>query len=269
MKFKIIILTKNEELHLKRCIDSVRVIATEIWVIDSHSSDETTNIAAENGAQVISREWPGYSEQFNFAIDHVTQEDDWVFRIDADEVVDESTIDELRDLSEAELSSFNGISILRSIAYNGEVLCGEPYFKVPITRIFRSGFGRYERRPMDEHLLISGATYQSQCHVIDECLKGRNFFKSKHENYARLEALSIQNQYSTDLVDKDTQKRKKHRDIYYKFPILVRPFLLYLYFLFIKRGILKGWNYNIFLAQQVLEYRLLVDIVLVKDKFQK
>lgn len=266
MKFKVIILTKNEEIHLRRCIESVRAIASEIWIIDSFSSDKTASIAADNGARVICREWLGYSDQFNFAIDHVTQKNEWVFRIDADEVIDESSIDELIQLSENTLLSFNGISICRSIAYNGEVLQGEPYYKVPMTRIFRAGFGRYEDRLMDEHLLVDGEIFQSCCHLIDECLKGRQFFKSKHKNYARLEALSINEGHAFGHVDKATDHRKKNRSFYYRFPIFLRPFLLYFYFLFIKLGILKGRNFNLFLLQQVLEYRLQVDMELFKKK---
>lgn len=269
MKFKVIILTKDEELHVERCINSVRPIASEIWVIDSYSSDNTVSIALDNGAKVISRAWLGYADQFNYAIDNVTNKNEWVLRIDADEVIDESTIIEIHKLSEKVLNNYNGISILRSIAYNGEVLKGAPYYKVPITRLFRSGFGRYEDRLMDEHLLIDGLIYYSDLHLIDNCLKGNTFFKNKHKNYAKLEALSYGKEDNYNNVDEFTKKRKQDRNYYYKFPIILRPFILYLYFIVFKKGILYGRNYNMFLLKQVLLYRLDVDIQILKLKYGK
>ena len=41
----VVILTYNEELHLKRCLDNVTSFAKEIFVIDSFSTDKTLEIA--------------------------------------------------------------------------------------------------------------------------------------------------------------------------------------------------------------------------------
>ena len=47
-----IILTYNEEKHISRCINSLKNICEEIFVIDSFSKDRTVEIAKEAGAQV-------------------------------------------------------------------------------------------------------------------------------------------------------------------------------------------------------------------------
>ena len=63
-----IILTKNEEKHIARCIHSVQAVCEEIWVIDSFSTDRTCKIAEELGAKVVQHPWKNYATQFNYAV---------------------------------------------------------------------------------------------------------------------------------------------------------------------------------------------------------
>ena len=76
------IIAMNEEDNLPRCLASV-AWADEIIVVDSHSTDRTREMAAEAGARVIERDFPGYIEQKNFAMSQATH--DWVLCLDADE----------------------------------------------------------------------------------------------------------------------------------------------------------------------------------------
>ena len=61
-----IILTYNEEKHISRCINSLKNICEEIFVIDSFSKDRTVEIAKEAGAQVYQNPWKNYATQFNW-----------------------------------------------------------------------------------------------------------------------------------------------------------------------------------------------------------
>ena len=81
----VVILTKNEEKNLNRCIESVVDIAKRIVVVDSGSIDSTLEIAKSYGACIYSREFDNYANQFNWAIDNTNIETKWVFRFDADE----------------------------------------------------------------------------------------------------------------------------------------------------------------------------------------
>ncbi len=78
------IITYNEEANLQRCLESV-AWADEIVVVDSHSTDATRQIARRFTDRVIERDWQGHIAQKNAAIDLASH--DWVFAIDADEVV--------------------------------------------------------------------------------------------------------------------------------------------------------------------------------------
>jgi len=82
-KVSAVIITHNEERNIARCLASLRGVADEVVVVDSHSTDATQRICEEMGARCIQRTWDGYSPQRNFAVDAATH--DWVLAIDADE----------------------------------------------------------------------------------------------------------------------------------------------------------------------------------------
>ena len=68
----VIILTYNEEIHIRRCLENIKPFAKEIYVIDCFSTDGTKEIAESLGATVIQHEWPGnQAEQFNWALDNI------------------------------------------------------------------------------------------------------------------------------------------------------------------------------------------------------
>lgn len=84
----VIIITKNEEANIRRCLSSVEW-ADEIIVLDSGSEDNTVAIAKEFTDQVFETrwdEWQGYGIQKQRALDHAHS--DWVLNLDADESVD-------------------------------------------------------------------------------------------------------------------------------------------------------------------------------------
>jgi (heptosyl)LPS beta-1,4-glucosyltransferase len=78
------ILTKNEEVLIERCINSVQW-ADEVLVLDSGSSDRTCQIALSLGATVYSQDWLGWSAQHQRALELARH--DWILVLDADEIV--------------------------------------------------------------------------------------------------------------------------------------------------------------------------------------
>lgn len=87
----VIVITKNEEDRIGRCLASVESIADEIIVLDSGSDDATLAVASQYTDDVFQTDWPGYGKQKQRALDKAGCE--WVLSLDADE---ELTV-ELRD----------------------------------------------------------------------------------------------------------------------------------------------------------------------------
>lgn len=83
MKLSVVIITKNEERNIERCLQSVIDVADEIVVVDSFSTDKTVALCAKYNARVIQRKFDGYGNQKHFATAQANF--DYVLSLDADE----------------------------------------------------------------------------------------------------------------------------------------------------------------------------------------
>lgn len=93
------IIAKDEEVYIAKCIDSVKVFADEIIVVDTGSIDDTISIAKQRGAKVFSYTWDfNFSNARNFSISKANGE--WLFIIDADEEVDKQFAIKLNKLKQ-------------------------------------------------------------------------------------------------------------------------------------------------------------------------
>jgi len=86
-KLSVVIITKNEEHNIRRCIQSCLALNAEILVLDSHSTDDTVRIAESLGAQVHSIDWIGYGATKNQGAN--LAQNDWILSLDADEALNE------------------------------------------------------------------------------------------------------------------------------------------------------------------------------------
>lgn len=84
----VILITKNEEDRVERCLQSIANIADEIIVLDSGSTDSTVSICKKYTENVEVTDWPGFGKQKQRALDKATCE--WVLSIDADEALDKN-----------------------------------------------------------------------------------------------------------------------------------------------------------------------------------
>lgn len=85
VKISAVIIAKNEQDFIGKCIKSLLGVADQIIVIDSHSTDNTKSIANSLGANVITKEWDGYAATKNFGNDQANHP--WILSIDADEFI--------------------------------------------------------------------------------------------------------------------------------------------------------------------------------------
>ena len=91
----IIILTKNEELDLPKCLESV-AWSDDVHILDSGSVDRTTDIAYEYGAKVWHKPFESFGKQRNYALDYIDIKYNWLLFLDADEVVTEKFHNEIQ-----------------------------------------------------------------------------------------------------------------------------------------------------------------------------
>jgi glycosyltransferase involved in cell wall biosynthesis len=271
MKISVLILTYNEEIHIKRCIESAKKITKSIYVIDSYSSDKTAEIALSLGAKVLKRRFDSHSVQFNWGLQQI-EKCDWVVRLDADEFFDSILSNNILSAISEDNDNFNGYAFKRNIKFLGKKIKYGGLFPIEIVRMFRYGYGKVEPRLMDEHIIINGKCKILDGELIDDNKNSLSWWIAKHNKYSSLEALELLSNYNKNNKPKlsgNTAKRRKLKTFYSKMPLQLRAISYFTYRYFLRFGFMDGFNGFLFHFYQGLWYRLLVDSkfqLLIKSK---
>ncbi len=267
MKIAIIVLTYNEEIHLERCLKSIRSISKKIWIIDSFSTDKTIKISKKYNAKLIKRKFVNQSEQFNWAIKLIPKKYDWIFRIDADEYLSLNLIQNVKTkIKEFKKNNIKGIYFNRKFIYQNKILNYGGLSDIKSLRMFRNGYGKSEERNMDEHIIVNGKTASISGVIYDHNLKDTNHFIAKHIDYAKREALDYLiykfkiNNHNKKLLNSSNSKKKFL--FYYRCPKYFRAIVYFLYRYFILFGFLDGLRGFKFHSIQALFYRIYVDKII-------
>ena len=262
----VIILTKNEETNIERCVRSVQGWVKRIVVVDSGSTDHTVEIARSLGAEVVNHEpFVDYGRQFNWAIDNTGIRTTWVFRLDADEVVTLELRTELEGLlAKHHDDDVSGFMMRYKVEFLGRYLKYGGFYPFQKITIFKYGKGRFEERAMGEHIVLAeGRCVNLRNDAIHHTLKTLDSYIDKHNWYAAREVQDYFDRRSgreNAILDGQPEKAKKLRDgLYYRLPMFLRAKLFFWYRYYLRLGFLDGTPGYIFAFMQAYWYRTLVD----------
>lgn len=269
MKCTGIIMTFNEEMHIERCIRSLQSIASEIYVIDCFSTDRTCDIAKKLNCKVLTRAWKCYSDQFNWSLGNLSDEVDWVFRLDADEYLSDELINFVnRRVLSGDITA-DGIHFKRYMQFCGDFIKYGGIGGVSTLRMFKRNKGKCENRLMDEHIVVEGRQYFSSTKLYDSNLNNLTWWIQKHNLYSNREAVEVlNNEYNFINRDRDDAKlgfsnagikRFVKNRIYNNLPPGSRALLYFLYRYIVLFGFLDGYQGLKFHVLQGFWYRYLVD----------
>jgi glycosyltransferase involved in cell wall biosynthesis len=271
MFLSIIILTKNEELNLATCLESLRSLETEIFIVDSGSTDSTVEIAKSFGCKVVEHPFVNQAQQLNWALANLEISNPWVMRLDADERLTNELAQELAETLPKSLSEVSGYQCKRRVYFMGKWIRHGGYYPTWLLRVWRNGIGTCEQRWMDEHMILSeGKLANLKFDIIDDNRKDLTFWIDKHNRYSDREVQDILSQSFTpdallaknDRNDRDEQAKQKRwakKNLYGRTPLFLRAFLYFLFRYTIKLGFLDGMEGLIFHFLQGFWYRFLVD----------
>lgn len=277
LDISVIILTYNEQIHIQRCLENVNQFATKVFVVDCFSTDRTVEIAESLGATVVQHTWPGnQAEQFNWALENLRIDSEWILRLDADEYLLPELIEELHHKLPMMADDVSGIIFNRRHIFMGQWM-KRGIYPVKLLRLFRTGKGICEQRLMDEHIqLLEGRAIEFEHDFCDHNLNDLSWFCHKHVNYAIREAVDLldieldltgaaetdeHKQISTQALQK---RMKKHQ--YAKQPLFWRSFAYFCYRYFLKGACLDGKIGFIWTFLQGWWYRTLVDAKIFEIK---
>ncbi len=193
----ILIPVRNEAANLPRCLGSV-TWADEIWVVDSQSTDDSVGIATARGAQVAQFHFNGtWPKKKNWALAKLPFKHEWVFILDADEVLPPEAAEEIRSVVTDSSTEIAGYWINRRFWFMGQWL-RHAYYPNWNLRLFRHRLGRYEQltatdtasgdNEVHEHVIVQGQTARLRCELDHYAFPSVEVFVEKHNRYSNWEA---------------------------------------------------------------------------------
>lgn len=276
LDISVIILTYNEKIHIERCINNAKKFAKDIYLVDCFSNDGTVEIAEALGAKVFQHPWENYSKQFNWALQNLPITTEWVWRMDADEYLSDSLIDELHLKIPSLSDDINGFTAPCLRIFMGKYI-KHGIIPLILLRLFKIKYAVCENRYMDEHIQLSEGKIETlENPFYDDNLNGLTWWTNKHNGYATREAIDLllteynllpQDSVVNSGAHSEAIRKKKLK--YIKLPLFWRAFAFFILRYFFRLGFLDGKEGFLWHFLQGFWYRTLADakVYEIKKKY--
>ncbi|MCW5674389.1 MAG: glycosyltransferase family 2 protein [Xanthobacteraceae bacterium] len=185
-RLSLIVITKNEEGAIGRCLRSVAGIADEIVVVDGGSTDRTVEIARSLGAKVlVPEDWPGFGPQKQRA--QAAAGGDWILSLDSDEWMEDGLVREieavLRDPAAAD-----GYRMPRRNRFMGEIVRHGGWWPDYVLRLYRRERGGFNGNLVHESVVIEGTLGTLQNPIEHDTIVSAEDADGKIGRYAAIAA---------------------------------------------------------------------------------
>lgn len=275
----VVILTKNEEKNLRKCVESFKGAAKRFVIVDSYSIDGTEKLCEELNRELNAigarldfyrNKWVSYADQLNWGLNNTNITTAWTMRMDADEELTEELAAEIDGKLDSLTADVSGVILRRRVYFMGRWIKHGGRYPELLLRIFRTGRAYCELKLMDEHMILKeGKTVNFKYDLIDNNQKNLEWWTAKHNWYSNREVLdhqmTLENAMDESLENDATSssqakmKRVVKNGGYYKLPKFFRAHLYFIYRYYFKLGFLDGPEGRIFHFLQAYWYRFLVD----------
>lgn len=244
-----LILTYNEAPNIGRTLDGLRW-AKDVVVLDSHSTDETTTIAASfPNVRLVQRAFDSHQNQWQFGLHETGITSDWVLALDADYIVTADLRDELQNLTPN--SETEGYRASFVYCISGKRLNSGVY--PPVTVLYRRAAANYVQDGHTQRISLSGKVETLQNPMLHDDRKPLSRWLDSQKRYTKLEAQKLRAANPTELNTIDRLRR---------WPLIVPPLALF-YCLVVRGGILDGWR-GLYYGFQRVTAELMLSLYLIK-----
>ncbi len=249
-----VILTYNEAPNIGRCLDQLRW-ARDIVVVDSFSTDETQTIIRQYPqARLFFRRFDLHARQWTYAINETNISSDWILALDADYVLSDDVIEEIRDLRINDGVSGYATGFIYKI--NGKALRGS--FYPPVTVLYNRAHAHYEQDGHTQRLILSGLLEKLNAPILHDDKKSFKRWFESQTRYAQDEGekLAASHWFALDWKD-------RIRKLYF-----LAPAGIFFYGLIGKGLLLDGWAGFVYCGQRFISESLL-SIKLIEHSLKK
>lgn len=243
-----VILTYNEAPNIARTLEKL-YWALEVVVVDSFSDDDTIRILKNSpSVRVFQRKFDSHANQWNFCLKDTGISTDWVLALDADYVLSDQLIEELKGLRPGD--DIQGYRAGFRYCIQGKPLRGTVY--PPVTVLYRRERASYKQDGHTQRVRIDGRIADLTSFIYHDDRKPLSHWLQSQSRYMKLEAQKLLSSAFSEMCWTDRLRR---------FYILA-PFMMFCYCLIVKGAMLDGkagfyYAFQRMVAEMILSLRLL------------
>ena len=247
-----LILAYNEAPNIRNCLDPLEW-AADIVVVDSGSTDGTVELASDYArVRMHGRAFDTHARQWNYGLKETGIGTDWVLGLDADYRVSKPFVREMEKLEPTPAVSAYRAPFIYAVF--GRKLRGGVY--PPVAVLFRRTACNFVQDGHTHRLAVrEGDTRFLNSALVHDDRKPFRRWLASQEKYMALEADKLASTPDSELGLADRLRKK----------IVFTPFLVFMYSLIAKRGILDGWA-GIYYATQRMTAEAILSVKLVEKR---
>jgi (heptosyl)LPS beta-1,4-glucosyltransferase len=228
-KISSIVIAKNEESNIRRCIESQLNCIDEIIVIIDEDSGDTTRQIVESFALNVTGpqvkydvvKWKGYTKTKQHAVS--LSSNDWILWIDADEELTSGLSGEILKFKNGS-ADYTAYSIPRKAFFLGKWIKHSGWYPGRVTRLFDKNEVKFSESDVHEHLVVNGGTGELQNDINHYTDPAIHHYFVKFNRYTTLAAEELFNKGKTFLIS----------------DLVLRPLFIFIKMYIIKRGFMDG-----------------------------
>lgn len=274
----VVILTLNEERNLPQSLSNIRGFASDIFIVDSNSTDGTLAVAEEYGARVFRHSFRDYADQRNWALRELPYRTAWMMFLDADEVLSEELKREIEERLPELSGDIFGIEVRRRFFWEDRWIRHGDIYPCWFLRIVKHSKAYCDERTVNEHIRVDGKVIRFEGNLDHRDLRGVSDWIAKHDRYARLEAKELleaeirrkrgESVGAAKLLGTQAERKRWIREKIWNniLPPLVRPFIYFFYRYFLRFGFLDRREGFVYHFLQGLWFPFLIDVYYLEQK---
>ncbi|MCA9217234.1 MAG: glycosyltransferase family 2 protein [Planctomycetales bacterium] len=180
----VVMLSLNEAHNMERVCKNLAGWATNVYLVDSYSKDDTVSIALKHGVTVVQRKFKDFGDQWNFAINELPINTHWTMKLDPDEQLTDDLKRQINAIMELDDETC-GIEMVRRLWFMRRPLPQSHR----ILRVWRTGACHFTDVAVNEHPIVNGKIVRINGEIEHHDSPNLHHWIEKQNRYSTAEAV--------------------------------------------------------------------------------